>query len=136
MKKKLSLYVCAIFTVLLFCTCTLEIEKDKIKASYPQTKPLSMNSNSLSYSNPDGSITVKIYYNGYYLLWSGVLTASIPTQTLTADVSYGQVTIKSGATIQIMSSGSNIEQAIINCTINDSGMVMHFNGVLLGTWYI
>jgi len=136
MKNKIRLYVYAIFTIFILCNCSLEGEKDKEKASYPQTTPLSINSNSLSYNNPDGSITVKLYYNYHYLLWSGVLTTSNPTKTLTSDISYGTVTFKSGATIQLMSSGSNTKMAIINCTINDSGMDMHFNGVILGTWYI
>jgi hypothetical protein len=86
--------------------------------------------------NQDGSITVKLYFDNYYLLWSGVLNSSTPTKTITSDVSYGGVTIKSGATIQMISSGSNAKLAVINCTINDYGMDMHFDGVTLGTWYI
>ena len=120
---------------MLFCSCSLENKDNSLKFSRPQSKWLSPNTNAISTNNDDNSITVKIYYNNHFTMWTGSVSQSSNSQITVQDYSYGSIILRNGAKIELVQIQPGMYDVILTCTIYDNRVDYRFSGVVLGTWY-
>ena len=135
MKNIIKPLIVVVLFIVIFNSCSLDKGDNDLKFSRPQSKWLSPNTNAISTNNADNSITTKIYYDNYYLMWTGNVSQGSTNQVTVQDYSYGSIILRTGAKIELVQIQPGIYDVILTCTIYDSGMDYHFNGVELGTWY-